>query len=288
MSIEDRRKPIHGGLTAAIPAADILASHTPYLHKVSHFLSIKGVMFRLRIMKSSAPRTIARVFFYLLAGGCVILRSAWADCSGEQQHSANAAYRIEQEWPLRPSQDIVNRYLQTLGERLVPRSGPWLKWFTPIDWPSSGWRFFTVRDSSVNAFSIGDGRTYITEGSFHFVNNEAELAAILAHEMGHQLAGHFCLRSGVSGKRHRQIGTLVQVIDIDREIEADAIALDILQAAGFPPDVLLNVIDRLPVKGDEQQHQARLNKLSKRLEPGINDSFSSSAEFFRIKRLLSE
>ncbi len=25
------------------PAADILASHTPYLHKVSHFLSIKGV-----------------------------------------------------------------------------------------------------------------------------------------------------------------------------------------------------------------------------------------------------
>jgi len=43
MSIEDRRKPIHGGLTAAIPAADILASHTPYLHKVSHFLSIKGV-----------------------------------------------------------------------------------------------------------------------------------------------------------------------------------------------------------------------------------------------------
>jgi hypothetical protein len=44
MSIEDRRKPIHGGLTAAIPAADILASHTPYLHKVSRFLSIKGVI----------------------------------------------------------------------------------------------------------------------------------------------------------------------------------------------------------------------------------------------------
>ncbi|MDO8842874.1 hypothetical protein, partial [Methylicorpusculum sp.] len=43
VSIEDRREPLHGGLTAAIPAADILASHTPYLHKVNHFLSIKGV-----------------------------------------------------------------------------------------------------------------------------------------------------------------------------------------------------------------------------------------------------
>lgn len=228
------------------------------------------------------------MFLYLLVGGCEISRSAWANCSGEQQHSANAAVRIEQEWPLRPSQDIVNRYLQALGERLVPRSGPWLKRFTPIDWPASGWRFFTVRDSSVNAFSIGDGRTYIAEGSFHFVKNEAELAAILAHEMGHQLAGHFCLRPGLSAKEHRQIGTLVQIIDIDREIEADAIALDILQAAGFPPDVLLNIIDRLPVKGDAQQHRARLNKLSRQLEPGVNDDFSSSAEFFRIKRLLSE
>ena len=44
VSIEDRREPVHGGLTAAFPAADILASHTPYLHKVNHFLSIKGVV----------------------------------------------------------------------------------------------------------------------------------------------------------------------------------------------------------------------------------------------------
>ena len=44
MSIEDRREPVHGGLTAAIPAADILASHTPYFHKVNHFLNIKGVI----------------------------------------------------------------------------------------------------------------------------------------------------------------------------------------------------------------------------------------------------
>ncbi len=36
-------KLIHGGLTAVIPAADILSSHTPYLNKVSYFLSIKGV-----------------------------------------------------------------------------------------------------------------------------------------------------------------------------------------------------------------------------------------------------
>ena len=55
MSIEDRRKPIHGGLTAAIPAADILASHTPYLHKVSRFLSIKGVNTSMEALCCSSP-----------------------------------------------------------------------------------------------------------------------------------------------------------------------------------------------------------------------------------------
>ncbi len=45
MSIEDRRKPIHEGLSAALPAAaDNLASHCPYLHKANHFLSIKRVI----------------------------------------------------------------------------------------------------------------------------------------------------------------------------------------------------------------------------------------------------
>ncbi len=44
MSIEDRRKHIHGGLTADLPVADILASHSPYLHKANHFLSTKGVI----------------------------------------------------------------------------------------------------------------------------------------------------------------------------------------------------------------------------------------------------
>ncbi len=38
VSIEDRREPIHGGLTAAVPAADILASHTPYLLFLDSFL----------------------------------------------------------------------------------------------------------------------------------------------------------------------------------------------------------------------------------------------------------
>ncbi|MGR9117050.1 MAG: M48 family metallopeptidase [Gammaproteobacteria bacterium] len=197
------------------------------------------------------------------------------------------ALRIEREWPLRPSHDNVTRYLQKLAERLVPSGGTWRKWILPEDWPSSGWRLLTVRDMSVNAFSIGDGRIYITDGSFGFADDEAELAAILAHEIGHQLAGHFCGSHDTGDNEQRRIGTLVQVIDINKEIEADSIALNILEAAGFPPKAMLAIINRLPMTGNLQQHRLRLKKLTEKLmflrKPNF---FSSSQEFLQIKRSL--
>lgn len=244
--------------------------------------------YRIPQIKREPAGAFGRLFLFFFLGLLGFSQTAWTSCIGEDRRSADAAFRIEQEWPLRPSQDFVTRYLQKLGEHLVPRNEVWSKWFSPNDWPASGWRFFTVRDSSVNAFSIGDGRIYITEGSFNFADNEAELAAILAHEIGHQLAGHFCRRD-YTRKEHRQIGTLVQVIDIDKEIEADAIALRLMEAAGFPPQVLLKVINRLPITGHIGQHQLRLRKLADQLYPlKASEFFPGSEEFLKIKRSLSE
>ncbi|MGR9043979.1 MAG: M48 family metallopeptidase [Gammaproteobacteria bacterium] len=213
--------------------------------------------------------------------------TAQAICVGEEHRSSAAALQIEREWPLRPSHDVVTRYLQKLAVRLIPKRAEWLKWFTPQDWPVSGWRIFTVRDLTVNAFSVGDGRIYITDGSFSFVNNEAELAAILAHEIAHQLAGHFCGRQDRPGSAPHQIGTLVQIIDIDKEIEADAIALGILESAGFPARAILSIVSRLPVTGNAQQHRFRLNKLNEKLAgSSISAIVSSSHEFLQLKNAL--
>ena len=188
---------------------------------------------------------------------------------------------------MRPSHDVVNRYLQRLGERLIPSGSAWLKWVTSQDWPASGWRILSVRDMSVNAFSIGDGRIYLTDGSFNFVNNEAELAAILAHEIGHQLAGHFCAGRDQAFNERRQVGSLVQVIDINREIEADTIALGLLHSAGFPPRAMLEIVTRLPMTGDIRQHRLRLRKLTENLPPVENPLiYSSSQEFLQIKNSL--
>lgn len=199
-----------------------------------------------------------------------------------------SALRIEKEWPLRPGGDTVTVYLQNLGARLLPSDQSWRRWVSAYDWPQTGWRFLTVRDLSVNAFSVGDGRIYITDGTFNFVRSEAELAAIVAHEMGHQLAGHFCGNPASAGSTRQQVGTILQVLDSKKEIEADSQALEILVAAGIPAGALLDVIKRLPITGNAGQHELRLRKLTEKLAvSNYSGKNFSSAEFENIKKLLS-
>lgn len=161
-----------------------------------------------------------------------------APCPEEQIRAQAARARVEQEWPLRG-----NDALTGLVREFVTR----LAWSAGVE-AKSNWRVRVVRDYSVNAFSIGDGYIYVTEGALQAAANEAELAAILAHEMGHDLAGHFCPRSpgeaiggagwsaanpsGQVGLSH--FGSLRQVLDPAKEREAEQIADRILQKAGYP------------------------------------------------------
>ena len=51
--------------------------------------------------------------------------------------------------------------------------------------------YFTVLDSEdINAFTTGGGYVYITRGIMNYLNSEAELAAVLGHEIGHVTARH--------------------------------------------------------------------------------------------------
>jgi hypothetical protein len=217
----------------------------------------------------------------LLCGYC---GTAAAVCSGEVKNALDSAVKIEQEWPLRPVHDNATLYLQSLGEQLLPDPSDMSR-MAGYDLPSGQWHFSLVRDLSVNAFSIGDGRVYITDGSIAFVDSEAELAAILAHEIAHQYAGHFCADSESRVSGVRQIGSLVQVMDNAKEMEADAMALNILRYAGFPADAMLEVVKRLPLSGNIRQQTQRIETLTQRLQPTDNEAadFPNSSEFNAIK-----
>lgn len=152
----------------------------------------------------------------------------------EARRARATADRIEAEWPLAGSGPIAT-YIRKLGARLGDKAGP-----TPYPW-----RFVVVRDRAANAFAIGGGRIYVNEGVVTFCANEAEVAAILAHEMAHQQAGHFRDPGASTGRDEANpkidLGAVTQELDPAKEIEADRRALQILGAAGYDPHAALSL-----------------------------------------------
>lgn len=66
-----------------------------------------------------------------------------------------------------------------IGQRLTPN---------PSD-EYQHYRFYFLRDPSPNAFALPDGQIYVHTGLLARLENEAQLAALLAHEINH-VAGH--------------------------------------------------------------------------------------------------
>jgi predicted Zn-dependent protease len=52
------------------------------------------------------------------------------------------------------------------------------------------WRFTVVDVPAVNAFAVPGGAIYVTRGILPFLDNEAELAGVIGHEIGHVTARH--------------------------------------------------------------------------------------------------
>lgn len=176
-----------------------------------------------------SPRTVVLAALAVtLAVGAGVARGD----DGEARRARATANRIERDWPLLGSGPTAT-YIRKLGAALGAKAGP-----TPYPW-----RFVVVRDRSANAFAIGGGRIYVNEGVVLVCENEAEVASILAHEMGHQLAGHF--RDGVvaadGGSARIELGGVTQQIDVAKEIEADRLALRILVDAGYDPHAALTL-----------------------------------------------
>ena len=180
------------------------------------------------------------------------------------------------EWPLRRTGDSVTCYVQDLGERLVRQSG------IP---GGDRWQFHVVRNLAPNAFAVGGGRFVVTDGLFALVRNESELAAVLAHEIAHEYAGHFCRRRPAGGQQF-QVGSLTQHFDAEAEAEADEIAVQILRRAGFDPSAMERVLRCIAAESssrDPSALDARIARLA-RLSRGAKSARRGDSPAFTAAR----
>ncbi len=144
---------------------------------------------------------------------------------------------------------------------------------------------FTVLDTPiVNAFALPGGYIYITRGLLALAENEAEVAGVLAHEIGHVTARHSAERYGnvvAAGVATTLLGVIVggpaadaaggaanialQSYSRDQEFEADTLGVRYLSRAGYDPKGMSSFLEKL-------QAHSRL-EAELRGKPGEADKF---------------
>ncbi|MEO5336142.1 MAG: M48 family metalloprotease [Magnetospirillum sp. WYHS-4] len=124
---------------------------------------------------------------------------------------------------------------------------------------------FTILNSSIiNAFALPGGQVFISRGLLALASNEAEMAGVLAHELGHVNARHTAER--LSKATLAQVGLVVlsvaggqglaslagygaqaylQGFSRDQEFEADLLGVRYMSKAGYEPDAMVSFLNTL-------------------------------------------
>ena len=73
-------------------------------------------------------------------------------------------------------------------QQYVNRVGRWVA--GQSERPDLNWHFGVIETNDLNAFAAPGGYIFVTKGLYRVLQNESELAAVLAHEIGHVIKKH--------------------------------------------------------------------------------------------------
>jgi len=222
---------------------------------------------------------LSRALFLLAVACGMLLGTAVASADVQPLpdlgSSARALYSAEEEHRLghqvmlqiRQSREFVDdpelqAYVQNLGEHIADGTG------------RADFRFFIIRDASINAFALPGGYIGLNTGLIMDASNESELAAVLAHEIEHVMQQHWSRmmaarkqRSGLtaaallasmilasSGQQAGEAGVaLTAAVNATQELsysrdferEADRLGIQLLAKAGYRPEAMADFFGKL-------------------------------------------
>jgi predicted Zn-dependent protease len=177
---------------------------------------------------------------------------------------------VAQQLPLLPKEDPLARYVDKVGQRVA----------TTSDRPELFYRFHVVDDGTINAFALPGGYIYVHRGLLAHFNSEAELAAVLGHEIGHVTARHAVQRytqaqaynlgmtvasifvpipQGVGQLSGLLAQTIISGYGREQELESDELSLRYLTGAGYDANAtieLLKTLERLDTISKKEKKDA--------------------------------
>lgn len=179
--------------------------------------------------------------------------------------------------------DSVQRYINLVGTYVAQQSPR----------ATLAWTFVLVQSDDINAFALPGGYIVLTSGLYAMLENEAELAGVLGHEIAHITLRHHVrlmqkerlVAQGkdmiVSATKQDAIRALAgngaeicaRALDKNAEYECDRLGLGYAARAGYDPYAYLDLLDRLGADGTPDRlallysthpdHRDRLDALDK-------------------------
>jgi predicted Zn-dependent protease len=159
-------------------------------------------------------------------------------------------YKLHQEVRISRNQQLTS-YVEQIGRRLAANS----------DRPNLPYTFQVVEDEAINAFATAGGFLYINTGLLKAADNEAELASVIGHEIGHIGGKHLvkqmrqrAITTGVATAagldRNKAVGIGVDLalnrpLSRQDEYDADARGLRTLTRAGYSPSAMVSFMKKL-------------------------------------------
>jgi predicted Zn-dependent protease len=165
----------------------------------------------------------------------------------------------------------IHKYVTLVGSALAEQS----------ERPKLAWTFIVLDTDGVNAFASPGGIIHITRGALGLITSEAELAGVLAHEIGHVAHKHAV--NAIKKNKAVQLGTnetlsnrgpfldriankaydivLENKFDRGDEMDADKVSLTLAEKAGYAPGKLADFLTSLDERNKDQPESSGSNGL---------------------------
>ncbi|MDJ0706226.1 MAG: M48 family metallopeptidase [Leptolyngbyaceae cyanobacterium MO_188.B28] len=197
----------------------------------------------------------------------------------------------------------INQYVNGIGQRLARVSSR----------PDITYTFQVVEDDSINAFATMGGFVYVHTGLIAEADNEAQLASVIAHEIGHIAGRHaveqmqqMAIAQGVMTAAGLDRNAAVNIgVELalrrpnsrQHEFEADELGVATLQKAGYAPIAAADLLRKLVNQTGStpaflSTHPAasdRIEAIEQSIEPGrarVGSGLNGQAYRRRIRVLL--
>jgi hypothetical protein len=265
------------------------------------------------------PRVMSVVLLCLLIPPCTRaqrtqFKPGWNAYSPQQDIDLGKQVAVDAEKQLpRCNAPKVDAYLTELGWKLVAK--------LPTEGVKYPFEFHCVNDKAINAFALPGGYVFVNRGAIEAADNEAQLAAVMAHELSHVALRHGTTEATKARAAQGFVGILGAILgdnaggalltELGRfsaggvllrysrssETQADVMGTQVLYDAGYDPRALAQFFEKIEAdsKGqnppeffsDHPNPEHRVERVDEEIEKmgGLPAKIKKdSAEFETIKR----